>query len=53
MLIMENTLTVINDNSNYDHFHSGGDFLHLYVIMHKYFGKKPINAENEYISFSI
>ncbi len=28
------------DNSNYDHFHCGGDFLHAYVIMHKYFGKK-------------
>jgi len=42
---------VINDNSNYDHFHGGGDFSHMYVIMHKYFGKKPRNAKNEYISF--
>jgi len=31
----------ILDNSNYDNFHSGGDFSHGYVIMHKYFGKKP------------
>ncbi len=29
------------DNSNYDHFHVGGDISHAYVIMHKYFGKKP------------
>jgi hypothetical protein len=29
------------DNSNYDNFHNGGDFSHGYVIMHKYFGKKP------------
>jgi hypothetical protein len=29
------------DNSNYDNFHGGGDFSHAYVIMHKYFGKKP------------
>jgi len=28
------------DNSNYDHFHCGGDFSHAYVIMHKYFVKK-------------
>jgi hypothetical protein len=34
---MKNTLMVINDNSNYDHFHGGGDFSHMYVIMHKYF----------------
>jgi hypothetical protein len=26
---------------NYDNFHGGGDFSHVYVIMHKYFGKKP------------
>jgi len=26
---------------NYDNFHVGGDFSHAYVIMHKYFGKKP------------
>jgi hypothetical protein len=30
----------ILDNSNYDHLHGGGDFLHVYIIMHKYFGKK-------------
>jgi hypothetical protein len=29
------------DNSNYDNFHGGGDFSHVYVIMHKYFDKKP------------
>jgi hypothetical protein len=27
----------ILSNSNYDHFHGGGDFSHAYVIMHKYF----------------
>jgi hypothetical protein len=26
-------------NSNYDHFHGGGEFSHVSVIMHKYFGK--------------
>jgi hypothetical protein len=31
----------ILDNSNYDHFHGGGGFSHAYVIMHKYFVKKP------------
>jgi hypothetical protein len=31
----------ILDNSNYHSFHGGGDFSHAYVIMHKYFGKKP------------
>jgi hypothetical protein len=31
----------ILDNSNYDNFHVGGDFSHAYVIMYKYFGKKP------------
>ncbi len=31
----------ILDTSNYDNFHGGGDFSHAYVIMHKYFGKKP------------
>jgi hypothetical protein len=31
----------IFDNSNYDNFHGGHDFSHAYVIMHKYFGKKP------------
>jgi len=31
----------ILDDSNYDNFHGGGDFSHVYVIMHKYFGKKP------------
>jgi hypothetical protein len=41
------------DNPNYDHFHGGGDFSHAYVIIHKYFGKKPKNAENEYLSFYI
>jgi hypothetical protein len=30
----------ILDNSNYDNLHGGGDFSHLYVIMHEYFGKK-------------
>jgi hypothetical protein len=30
----------ILDNSNYDHFHGGGEFSHAYVIMHKYFGWK-------------
>jgi len=30
----------ILDNSNYDNFHGGGDFSHVYVIMHKYFDKK-------------
>jgi len=38
------------NNSNYDHFHGGGDFSHAYVIMHKYFGKKP-KIKNEYINF--
>jgi len=28
------------DNSNSDNFHCGGEFSHVYVIMHKYFGKK-------------
>jgi len=28
------------DNSNYDSLHGGGDFSHVHVIMHKYFGKK-------------
>jgi len=27
------------DNSNYDNFQGGDDFSHVYVIMHKYFGK--------------
>jgi hypothetical protein len=31
----------ILDNSNYDNFHCGGDFLHACVIMNKYFGKIP------------
>jgi hypothetical protein len=31
----------ILDKSNYDNFHGGDDFSHAYVIMHKYFGKKP------------
>jgi hypothetical protein len=44
---------VINDNSNYDHFHGDGDFSHMYVIMHKYFGKKPRNAKNKYINFYV
>jgi len=30
----------ILDNSNYTNFHGGGDFSHVYVIMHQYFGKK-------------
>ncbi len=29
------------DNSNFDNFHGGGNFSHVYVIMYKYFGKKP------------
>ncbi len=29
------------DSSNYDNFHGGNDFSHAYVIMHKYFCKKP------------
>jgi hypothetical protein len=41
----------ILDNSNYDNFHGGGDFSHVYVIMHKYFGKKTKNTKNEYINF--
>jgi hypothetical protein len=28
------------DNSNYDNFHGGGGFSHVYVIPHKYFAKK-------------
>jgi hypothetical protein len=28
-----------NGNLNYDNFHGGGDFSHVYAIMHKYFGK--------------
>jgi hypothetical protein len=31
---------MILDNSNYDNFHGGGDFSHVYLIMHTYFGKK-------------
>jgi hypothetical protein len=31
----------ILDNSNYDNLDGGGDFSHAYIIMHKYFGKKP------------
>jgi len=31
----------ILDNSNNNKFHGGADFSHAYVIMHKYFGKKP------------
>jgi hypothetical protein len=41
------------DNSNYDNFHGGGDFSHVYVTMHKYFGKKPEMQKNEYIIFCI
>jgi hypothetical protein len=41
------------DNSNYDNFHGGGDFSHAYVIIHKYFGIKTKNVENEYLSFYI
>ncbi len=36
---------------HYDNFHGGGDFLHVYVIVYKYFGKKTKNAENDYINF--
>ncbi len=38
---------------NYDNFHGGGDFSHVYVTMHRYFGKKTKNAQNGYISFYI
>ncbi len=31
----------ILDNSNYDNYNGGGDFSYAYVVMHKYFGKKP------------
>jgi hypothetical protein len=31
----------ILDNSNYNDLYGGGDFSHVYVMMHKYFGKKP------------
>ncbi len=31
----------ILDNSNYDSFHGGGGFSHVYVNTHKYFVKKP------------
>jgi len=31
----------ILDNLNYNNFHGGGDFSHVYVIMHKYFVKNP------------
>jgi hypothetical protein len=40
------------DNSNYDNFHGGGDFSHVYIIMHKYFGKNP-KMKKKYISFLI
>jgi hypothetical protein len=30
----------ILDNSNYDSFHDGGGFSHVYITMHKYFAKK-------------
>ncbi len=39
------------DNSNYAHFHGGGDFSDAYVIMHEYFGKILQLQKNEYISF--
>ncbi len=39
------------DISNYDNFHGGGGFSHVYVIMHKYSETK--NVENEYIVFYI
>jgi len=29
------------DNLNYDNSHGGGGFSHPYVIIHKYFVKKP------------
>jgi hypothetical protein len=41
------------DNSNYDNFHGGGSFSHVYVITHQYFVKKTRDAKNEYISFYI
>ncbi len=41
------------DIPNYDNFHGGGGFSHVYVIMHKYFVNKPKNAKNVYISFYI
>jgi hypothetical protein len=43
----------ILDNLNFDHFHGGGGFSHLYVIMHKYFVKKPYMQKNKNISFYI
>jgi hypothetical protein len=30
----------ILDNTNYVKFHGGGDFSHVYVILHQYFDKK-------------
>jgi hypothetical protein len=36
----------ILDNSNYNNFHSGGDFSNAYVIMHKYFGKNKMKKMN-------
>jgi hypothetical protein len=39
------------DISNYDNFHGGGGFSHVYVIMHKYFETKYV--KNEYIIFYI
>jgi hypothetical protein len=29
------------DDLDYDNLHGGGGFSHVYVIMHKYFGKTP------------
>jgi len=31
----------ILDNSNYNNFHGGDSFSHVYVIIHKYFVKNP------------
>jgi hypothetical protein len=38
---MENKLMVINDDSNYDHFHGGDDFSHMYIIMHNILVQNP------------
>ncbi len=41
ILTMENKLMVINDDSNYDHFHGGDDFSHMYIIMHNILVQNP------------
>jgi len=39
--IFQNLSERFLNNSNYDKFHGGGGFSHPYVIMHKYFVKRP------------